>query len=63
MKKKSVTLLVAGNARQQCIILIMYWIIWVVHKLLDWNRNIDSKFVNELVFIASGLFRFTKSLH
>ncbi len=22
------------------------------NKLLDWNRNIDSKFVNELVFIA-----------
>ena len=22
------------------------------NKLLDWNRNIDSKFVNELVFVA-----------
>ncbi|MDR2968978.1 MAG: DUF3332 domain-containing protein [Tannerellaceae bacterium] len=22
------------------------------NKLLDWNRNIDSKFINELVFIA-----------
>lgn len=24
----------------------------LTNKLLDWNRNIDSKFVNELVFIA-----------
>ena len=24
----------------------------LTNKLLDWNRNIDSKFVNELVFVA-----------
>ena len=24
----------------------------LTNKLLDWNRNVDSKFVNELVFIA-----------
>ncbi|MDD4514561.1 DUF3332 domain-containing protein [Massilibacteroides sp.] len=27
----------------------------LTNKLLDWNRNVDSKFVNELVFIAFNI--------
>ena len=30
-------------------------------KLLDWNRNISSKFVNELVFLVVTLFRYMAS--
>ena len=30
----------------------MYRFFSLSNKLLNWNRNIDNKFVNELVFIA-----------
>lgn len=52
MKKRSFTLLV--SATLACSVLFSSCIgsFSLSNKLLDWNRNIDSKFVNELVFIA-----------
>ncbi len=52
MKRKSLTLLVSITV--VCSVLFSSCIgsFALSNKLLDWNRNIDSKFVNELVFIA-----------
>lgn len=52
MKRKSTTLLVSLTIA--CSILFSSCIgsFNLSNKLLDWNRGIDSKFVNELVFIA-----------
>lgn len=52
MKRKSFNLLVAATLT--CSILFSSCIgsFNLSNKLLDWNRSIDSKFVNELVFLA-----------
>lgn len=52
MKKKSVTLLVAATLAGSVLFSSCIGSFGLSNKLLDWNRNIDSKFVNELVFIA-----------
>ena len=52
MKKKSVTLLVAMTLASSVLFSSCIGSFGLSNKLLDWNRNIDSKFVNELVFIA-----------
>lgn len=52
MMKKSVTLLVAATLAGSVLFSSCIGSFGLSNKLLDWNRNIDSKFVNELVFIA-----------
>lgn len=52
MKKKGLTLLVATTLASSVLFSSCIGSFGLTNKLLDWNRNIDSKFVNELVFIA-----------
>lgn len=52
MKKKSLTLLVATTIASSVLFSSCIGSFNLTNKLLDWNRNIDSKFVNELVFVA-----------
>ena len=52
MKKKSVTLLVAATLSSSILFSSCIGSFGLTNKLLSWNSNIDSKFVNELVFIA-----------
>lgn len=52
MKKKSLTLLVATTLASSVLFSSCIGSFGLTNKLLDWNKNIDSKFVNELVFIA-----------
>ncbi len=52
MKKKSITLLVAATLAGSLLFSSCIGSFSLTNKLLTWNRNIDSKFVNELVFIA-----------
>ena len=52
MKKKSLTLLVAATLASSVLFSSCIGSFGLSNKLLDWNRNIDSKFVNELVFVA-----------
>lgn len=52
MKKKSATLLVATTIASSVLFSSCIGSFGLTNKLLDWNKNIDSKFVNELVFIA-----------
>lgn len=52
MKKKGLTLLMAATLASSVLFSSCIGSFGLTHKLLDWNRNIDSKFVNELVFVA-----------
>lgn len=52
MKKKSLTLLVATTLASSVLFSSCIGSFGLTNKLLNWNKNIDSKFVNELVFIA-----------
>lgn len=52
MKKKSVTLLLATTVAGSMLFSSCIGSFGLTNKLLSWNRSIDSKFVNELVFIA-----------
>lgn len=52
MKKKGLTLLVATTLASSVIFSSCIGSFGLTNKLLDWNKSIDSKFVNELVFIA-----------
>lgn len=52
MKKKSVTLLVAATLSSSILFSSCIGSFGLTNKLLSWNNTIDSKFVNELVFIA-----------
>lgn len=52
MKKKSLTLLMATTLASSVLFSSCIGSFGLTNKLLDWNKNIDSKFVNELVFIA-----------
>lgn len=52
MKKKGFTLLMAATLASSVLFSSCIGSFGLTNKLLDWNRNIDSKFVNELVFIA-----------
>lgn len=52
MKKKSVTLLLATTVASSVLFSSCIGSFGLTNKLLTWNRSIDSKFVNELVFIA-----------
>ena len=58
MKKKSLTLLVAATLASSVLFSSCIGSFGLSNKLLDWNRNIDSKFVNELVFVAFWIVRF-----
>ena len=59
MRKKSLTLLVATTLASSVLFSSCIGSFGLTNKLLSWNSNIDSKFVNELVFI-SGLSLFMK---
>lgn len=52
MKKKSLTLLVATTLCGSVLFSSCIGSFGLTSKLLSWNSSIDSKFVNELVFIA-----------
>lgn len=52
MKKKSLTLLLAATLGSSVLFSSCIGSFNLTNKLLSWNRSIDSKFVNELVFIA-----------
>ncbi len=52
MKKKSFSVLLATIVAGSVMFSSCIGSFALSNKLLDWNRSIDSKFVNELVFIA-----------
>lgn len=52
MKKKSLTILVSATLACSMLFTSCIGSFGLFNKLLDWNKTIDSKFVNELVFIA-----------
>ena len=52
MKKKSFTLLVSVTLASSFLFSSCIGSFGLSNRLLEWNKNIDSKFVNELVFIA-----------
>jgi hypothetical protein len=52
MKKKSYTLLVSATLASSLLFSSCIGSFGLSNRLLEWNKNIDSKFVNELVFIA-----------
>ena len=52
MKKKNLTLLVAVTLSSSILFSSCIGSFSLTNKLLDWNKNIDTKFVNELVFVA-----------
>ena len=52
MKKKSLTLLLATTVASSILFSSCIGSFGLTNKLLTWNRSIDSKFVNELVWIV-----------
>lgn len=52
MNKKSLTVVVATALAGSMLFTSCIGSFGLTNKLLSWNRSIDSKFVNELVFIA-----------
>lgn len=52
MKKKSLTLLAAATLASSVMFSSCIGSFGLTNKLLAWNHTIDSKFVNELVFVA-----------
>lgn len=52
MKKRSLTLLLASTVASSVLFSSCIGSFSLTNKLLSWNKSIDSKFVNELVFIA-----------
>ena len=52
MKKKSLSIAVAAVLASSMTFTSCIGSFGLTNKLLTWNKNIDSKFVNELVFIA-----------
>lgn len=52
MKKKSFTILTAAAIASSIMFSSCIGSFGLTNKLLTWNRGIDSKFVNELVFVA-----------
>ncbi len=52
MKRKSLTLLLAATLTSSILFSSCIGSFNLSNKLLSWNKGIDSKFVNELVFIA-----------
>lgn len=52
MKKKALTMLIAGSLACSTLFTSCIGSFGLTNKLLTWNSNIDSKFVNELVFFA-----------
>lgn len=52
MRKKNVTLLVAATLAGSMMFTSCIGSFGLTNKLLSWNRSIDSKFVNEFVFIV-----------
>lgn len=52
MKKKSLTLLLATTLSGSVLFSSCIGSFSLTNKLLAWNQTVDSKFVNELVFVA-----------
>lgn len=52
MKKRSFTILLAAAMASSIMFSSCIGSFGLTNKLLTWNRSIDSKFVNELVFVA-----------
>lgn len=52
MKKKSITILVAASLASCLTFSSCIGSFGLTNKLLAWNQSINSKFVNELVFVA-----------
>jgi len=52
MKKKRLTFLLTVTLASSVMFTSCIGSFGLTNKLLDWNRNLDSKFVNELVFLA-----------
>lgn len=52
MKKKTLKLMLVGVLASSFLFSSCIGSFGLFNKLLDWNKNIDSKFVNELVFVA-----------
>ena len=52
MKKKSLTMLVIATVSSSILFSSCIGSFSLTNKLLTWNRSIDSKFINELIFIA-----------
>jgi len=52
MKRKSLVWICAATLASSILFSSCIGSFGLSNKLLDWNRNIDSKFVNELVFVA-----------
>ena len=55
MKRKSFNLLLAAALASSVMFSSCIGSFGLTNKLLDWNRGVDSKFVNELVFIAFNI--------
>lgn len=55
MKRKSFKLMIAGLLASSLLFSSCIGSFGLFNKLLDWNKNIDTKFVNELVFIAFNI--------
>lgn len=52
MKRKSLTKMIAALVGSCIMFTSCIGSFGLTNKLLDWNNNVDSKFVNELVFLA-----------
>lgn len=52
MKKKSFNLLLTAVLMSSVMFSSCIGSFSLTNKLLDWNRGVDSKFVNELIFVA-----------
>ena len=52
MKKKSLTVLVVTALASSMLFSSCIGSFGLFNRLLDWNKNIDNKFVNELVFVV-----------
>lgn len=55
MKRKSFNLLFAAVLAGSVLFTSCIGSFRLTNKLLDWNRGVDSKFVNELVFLAFNI--------
>lgn len=52
MKKRSFNLLLAAALASSVMFSSCIGSFGLTNKLLDWNRGVDTKFVNELIFVA-----------
>lgn len=55
MKKRSFNLLLAAALASSVMFSSCIGSFGLTNKLLDWNRGVDTKFVNELIFVAFNI--------